>query len=338
MQLVLDTRGIVVKKKNNCFWLATEANERIISPHKVSSIAITSNVMLSSAAIRLAIEHKIPIYFIDAYGRVEGQLWSASFGHLATVRRLQVSFVHTLLAASWVIDLFVAKASHQCQNLGFWANRHPAQKGLLNKAIADIDNQTVSLESYRKTTLEQCADTLRGLEGSAARAYWQALSQTMPLGWQFDNRNRHPAQDAFNACLNYTYGMLYTTVETALFSVGLDPYLGVFHADQYNKPTLSYDLIEPFRPWIDRMLTDLILNKQLDIDDFELSKDGGVLIGKANRRTLIVAYNEKMTEIADFANQRVSRRTHIYRYASRLVNTLEEIGKNEITDPKNLNL
>ena len=334
MQLVLDTRGIVVKKKNNSFWLATEADERIISPQKISSIAITSAVMLSSSAIRLAIEHRIPIYFIDSYGRVEGQLWAASFGHLATIRRSQVAFWQTLVATEWVIDLFVVKTSHQCQNLGFWANRLPSKKALLTKTIDDIEKQTVAFDKHRTSTLARCADSLRGIEGSAARCYWQTLSKIMPVGWHFDDRNRHPAQDAFNACMNYCYGMLYTTVETALFSVGLDPYLGVFHADQYNKPTLSYDLIEPFRPWADRILTDLIFGQKLDIADFELTKEGAVLIGKANRRALIVAHNERMAEVCEFANQRASRRTHIGRFAGRLVTILSPQSQEEKNNPK----
>lgn len=42
--------------------------------------------------------------------------------------------------------------------------------------------------------------------------------------------------------------MLYSVVEAGLFTAGLDPYLGILHADAHKKPTLSFDLIEPFRP------------------------------------------------------------------------------------------
>ena len=42
--------------------------------------------------------------------------------------------------------------------------------------------------------------------------------------------------------------MLYAVVEGGLFASGLDPHLGILHADEYNKPTLAFDMIEPFRP------------------------------------------------------------------------------------------
>ncbi len=77
--------------------------------------------------------------------------------------------------------------------------------------------------------------------------------------------------------------MLYTVVEAAIFSVGLDPYLGIWHADQYNKPTLSYDLIEPFRPWMDALLIEQCLDDELTEAMFE-TKDGGGM-GSQERKT-----------------------------------------------------
>ena len=69
----------------------------------------------------------------------------------------------------------------------------------------------------------------------------------MPEAYRFDGRSRQPALDAVNAMLNYSYGVLYSLVERACICAGLDPFLGFLHTDNYNKKSLVFDLIEPFR-------------------------------------------------------------------------------------------
>ena len=252
MQLILDSKGIIMRKRNGCFHLQTEKHERLISPERVSSIAVTSNCMLSSAAIRLAIKHLIPIYLMGAFGNVEARLWSPSFGHLSTFRRKQVHFYESVLATKWVIDLFELKTSHQLDNLIFLKNRKIAQTKLIEHNCNQMEELKLDFKYFAEQKLSECTSEMMGKEGIIARFYWGSLAVCMPDTLTFETRNRQPAEDNFNAALNYVYGMLYGIVETAIFSVGLDPYLGFLHADQYDKPTLSFDMIEPFRPWIDR--------------------------------------------------------------------------------------
>lgn len=321
MQLVLDTSGLVVKKRNDCFFLQTEQHKRLISPRKVSSIAVSSACMLSSAAIQLAIKHSIPIYFLNRAGRVEGQIRSASFGPMANLRRQQVLFTRDQAATAWVIDLYQRKTEQQYQVLRYLQNRRPSQAALLTTAMQDMQQIANDLITHQQSSLVICAESIRGLEGSIARHYWQSLSTCLPDAYQFDTRNRHPATDAFNAALNYAYGMLYALVETALFAAGLDPYLGIFHADQYDKPTLSYDLIEPFRPWVDRLVLDICLQNEWPSDAFE-HKDGTVRLGKPGKHLLIPRFNAHLAEKADFNQRRAPRKALIYQFAGSLAEQL----------------
>lgn len=322
LQLVLDTRGVRVRKRNGCFQLKTEQHERLISPLKVSSIAVASQCLLSSAAIDLAIQHQIPIYFLNRQGRVTGQLWSANFGPLADLRRQQVLFARDPAATIWVLELYQHKTEGQLQVLRYLQNRRPSLSADLQTSINAMHTIANELPVYRQMPLATCADTLRGLEGSIARHYWAALATCLPDAFRFDTRNRHPAIDPFNAALNYAYGMLYTSVETALFAAGLDPYLGIFHADQYAKPTLSYDLIEPFRPWADRLVLELCLRNEWPADAFERS-DSAVRLAKAGKQCLIPQWNGRLREHADFCGQRASRRTLIHQFAKALANRLK---------------
>lgn len=321
MQLVLDTRGLTMQKRNGCFLLKTEQHERIISPLKVSSIAVASSCAISSQAIQLAIDHQIPIYFLNPLGKVQGQLWSAHFGPLAELRRQQVLFAQHPAATAWVIDLYRHKTQQQLQVMRFLQNRRPSQSAALTARMEAMQLLADDLAQHQHTHLDSCADTLRGIEGSIARHYWASLALALPDAYSFDTRNRHPATDSFNAALNYAYGMLYTTVETALFAAGLDPYLGIFHADQYAKPTLSYDLIEPFRPWADRLVIELCLADEWPAAAFARTDDT-VRLDKPGKQLLIPRLNAFMLEKADFMDRRAPRRTLIFQFAGLLADHL----------------
>ena len=89
---------------------------------------------------------------------------------------------------------------------------------------------------------------LRAWEGSAAKAYFQLLSASLPPPLPFKKRSRRPAKDPFNCMLNYAYGILYGRL------AGIDPYMGVFHRDNYNRPVLVYDCIESYRHWAESVV------------------------------------------------------------------------------------
>lgn len=88
------------------------------------------------------------------------------------------------------------------------------------------------------------------IEAQAARRYWSAL-----FG-EYDFR-RHAEDDGINACLNYGYAVLRGIVSRALCGAGLHPCLGIHHHNRYNPFGLADDLMEPFRPVVDRVVCQL---------------------------------------------------------------------------------
>jgi CRISPR-associated protein Cas1 len=83
------------------------------------------------------------------------------------------------------------------------------------------------------------------LESQAARRYWPLLFNNA----HFRRGSEGPDQ---NAHLNYGYAILRATVSRALCSVGLHPSFGVRHHNRYDPFCLANDVMEPFRPVIDR--------------------------------------------------------------------------------------
>ena len=329
MQLIVDTKGVVMSKRNNCFHLRTEKHERLISPARVTSIAVWSYCMLSSAAIKLAIENQIPIYFLDAFGNVVGKLGSASFGNQADLRRQQVYFRDSVQATEWVIYSLRLKADLQIANLSYLANRKQAEATMLNGVIEQMKATSESIDTNKNQLLDDCADTIRGKEGTIARYYWQALAEIMPAPLNFKERVQQNPPDAFNTTLNYLYGILYGMVETSIFSVGLDPYMGILHGDQIGKPTLSYDLIEPFRPMADRMIIEFVLTDRIT-DDYYTKEEQSVRLSKKGKEALIPAFHEWLEEkVLLDGTKPLSRKNHIYEQAGILKNNILEFDKSQ---------
>lgn len=328
MQLVLDTKGIVVKKRNGCFHLQTTKHERLINPHKVTSIAVTSHCTLSSSAIRLAIVNGIPIYFLDFLGNVEGRLWTGSFGNLSTIRRYQVLFNDTPEAILWAKQLFMLKLQNQVDNLDYLKSKHKSKSTKLDQSINALNTAIDKINETKGKNLKTIMASMLGIEGSSARAYWQAIAECMPIEWHFDERSRQPAKDRFNALLNYMYGMLYGIIETTIFSAGLDPYLGVFHADQYNKPTLSFDIIEAFRGWIDRLLLEGIIKWDIK-DTFFEELNGGVGLSKAGKAFIIPIFNQYWAERTLHNHKNILRKAHISRFVYELIELLKKTFENQ---------
>ena len=85
--------------------------------------------------------------------------------------------------------------------------------------------------------------------------------------------NRH-ATHPVNAMLNYAYGVLESQVRIATVAAGLDAALGHLHACHPGRVALVYDLMEPLRPLVDRLLVAFIQKTTFTYGDFLHANDG----------------------------------------------------------------
>jgi CRISPR-associated protein Cas1 len=86
------------------------------------------------------------------------------------------------------------------------------------------------------------------IEARAARDYWQALFPAFRRGDEADKRNM---------LLNYGYAVIRAAVARGLVAAGLLPAFGIGHANAANAFNLADDMVEPFRPFVDRVVWNL---------------------------------------------------------------------------------
>lgn len=92
----------------------------------------------------------------------------------------------------------------------------------------------------------------QNLEGRAAAYYWRNL-----FGENSNFVRRQDGDDP-NALLNYGYAILRAIIARSLVASGLIPTLGIHHSNKYNAYCLADDIMEPYRPYVDLMVVDII--------------------------------------------------------------------------------
>src|SRR2546429_8038338 len=91
----------------------------------------------------------------------------------------------------------------------------------------------------------------------------------------FPARSRRPPRDRINCLLSFLYALLRHDCVAALTSVGLDPFVGFFHVDRPNRPSLALDLMEEFRPWLADRLGITLINRQQGGPEHFNQREGG---------------------------------------------------------------
>ena len=148
----------------------------------------------------------------------------------------------------------------------------PLQKQLWQQTVQQkILNQAAILQSIgvEQRNMQAWARDVRSgdgdnLEGRAAAYYWKNIFPSLP------DFVRGKEEDPPNNLLNYGYAIVRAVVARSLVSAGLLPTLGIHHHNRYNAYCLADDIMEPYRPYVDKTVIDIM---QSGVDYSELSTD-----------------------------------------------------------------
>lgn len=314
MQIYLDSYGAFLSVRNGQFRVRLRSGEEhLFALRQVSAVLLTKGSGLSADAALLAAEHDIPVLFIDAQTHYPlAQVSSGRPGSIATIRKNQPAFSRSETGLRWAVACIADKISQQRRLLMLLAENPQAPAGFAD-SVRLTDRVLASLEQSLHTPGPPEPGRIRGQEGTASRLYFQQIAAYLAGKTDFENRQKRPVYDPFNALLNYLYGMLYTSVHLALLKSGLDPFLGILHADRYGAaPTLVFDAIEPYRPWADRVAIRLAESGQIGETCFEPdAEERGLWLSRAGKDLVIDAMLAFLEESDDYHGKQVKRKVRI---------------------------
>ncbi len=228
-----------------------------VSPVELDSIIFTvKGASVTLAVLMEATKYGIDVVLMDNW-KPTARLTPASYGGSMRLWHTQLKAYtnkgrRTKIAAS----IALGKVSNQRSNLLYMAKltTNTRLSSSLRKAADHINGISTNLSNAKDV------NQVRQIEAAAAREYWRSVAKLIPRSLGFKMRLKRYSLpkgselDPLNVALNISYGMLQKEVWRAIFAVGLNPYVGFLHVPRPGRLSLVFDLMEEFRPVIDRTL------------------------------------------------------------------------------------
>jgi CRISPR-associated protein Cas1 len=264
--------------------------------HHLGTIVCFGHVGISAPLMHRLADDNIGLVLLDSHGRFKARLEGPVSGNVLLRQAQHETSRDPAFAHALARRLVAGKIRNQRQLL-----LRAARDAKAETDTDPLGRAAVSLAaSLRSLPGSETLDATRGTEGEAARTYFSALEYGVRPecrdAFRMNGRSRRPPRDRMNALLSFLYAMLMNDCRSASEAAGLDPQIGYLHAVRPGRAALALDLMEEFRPLVDRLALTLVNRLQLRKDDFVEREGGAVLLDGDARRTVVVAYQERKQE------------------------------------------
>jgi CRISP-associated protein Cas1 len=302
--LYLTQAGAYVSRDHLTLKVEVERQTRLAVPiHHLESVCVFGPASMSPHALQLCWEHGVAVNYFSENGYLLGR-WEAVPNTSVGLRRAQYRAADDPRRSAAIARQCVAgKLQNSRQSLLRSAREagDEADAAQLKHCAEELGRLLDKLHrGAGDEDAPQTVDRIRGYEGQAASLYFEVFRLHLRQqrdAFAFTVRTRRPPLDPINCLLSYLYALLRHDCIAALTATGLDPFVGYLHAERPNRPALSLDLMEEFRPLLaDRLAITLINRRQITPDDFLTREGGAVEFTPAGRKTVITAWQARKQE------------------------------------------
>lgn len=293
--LLVSDMGSYIGKEKGRFKISYGMSDKpvtFVPSNRVEGVIIDAKTTISSGAFELLANEGIPVIWNDYQN--DGMILLPYNAHGSVeVRKEQFRAIEDERGIAIATKISYAA----CHNKLFTLQRISRNWPKLSSDLEYFSNEiTDILNDFAKDTDEysrldlSLRQKLMSTEAKVAKVYYQAVQSILQINnWGFDRRSRRPAEDPFNAMLNYCYAILKGQLTHRVHITGLDIFAGFLHTDRSGRESLVLDIIEEFRQvCVDEVLLQLVSNNTLQEDMFEEDKDG-ITITKEVKKIMIPA-------------------------------------------------
>ena len=306
--LFVTTQGAYLAKDGETVAVRIDGETALRVPlHTLGAIACFGNVGCSPFLMGFCGERNVGLSFLTENGRFLARVQGPVSGNVL-LRREQYRRADDPVFSARIAAACVLGKVANCRTVLLRARRDHADRVDTDALQLATDRLSASI---RRLQDDLDLDAVRGIEGDAARVYFEAFDHLIVRDkdhFFMRGRSRRPPLDRVNCLLSFLYTLVLHDLRSALESVGLDPAVGYLHRDRPGRAGLALDLMEEFRPMADRLALSLVNLGQLQAGDFVFSDSGAVRMSDAARKTLLVAYQKRKQEemVHPFVDERMS--------------------------------
>ncbi len=295
--LYVTTQGAYLSRDGETVLVRVDREDKLRVPiHTLGGIVCFGQVSCSPPLMGLCGERNVAISFLSEHGKFFARVQGPVSGNVLLRREQYRRADSEEFSARIAQSVVVAKIAN-CRTVLLRGIRDHED----NPQVAALEAAAVRLGRLLDDMRQPLPlDTVRGLEGDAARTYFDVFDQLIIAQKEdffFRERSRRPPLDNLNALLSFFYTLLVHDVTAALETVGLDPAVGYLHRDRPGRPSLALDLMEEFRPVLaDRLALSMVNRQQIRGKGFRKTETGAVLMDDATRKEVLVAYQKRKQE------------------------------------------
>ena len=254
----------------------------------LSRVVLVGGVQCTTQTQARLMKQGIDCVYLSTRGRLKGRLVPAHHPQIERRRAQYAASLDTNRCLPIARGLVEAKVANM---------RTLLQRHRRTHATKELGRVIDALDTYSdRIAAASSLGTLRGLEGSAARWYFQGFGHCIRRSdpaFAFSRRSRRPPGDAVNALLGFMYALLKSEVWSATATAGLDPYIGLYHQPRAYTPALVLDLMEPFRPVVADAAVLSLLNRRVIQPTHVEARNGGVYLNEAGRKACYRAMSKR---------------------------------------------
>lgn len=294
--IFVTTQGAYLHKKGDTVCVDVKKETKLRVPlHNLEGLVGFGNVMFSPFLLGACAAADVSVSMMSRNGRFLAAVTGYPSGNVM-LRREQYRRSDDVAACVNLAGTMVAAKIANCRHVLARAIRdHGDRSGLAAGVVADLRGMA------QRAAKGENLDSIRGLEGDAARRYFKVFEDMITLEDQAEReafgmsgRTRRPPLDRCNALLSFLYTLLMSDCRSACETVGLDSQVGFLHRERPGRPSLALDLMEEFRAILaDRVTLSLINRRQLKAHDFEIRESGAVNLTDSARKTVLVAWQKR---------------------------------------------
>ena len=264
--------------------------------HTLQNIVSFSYAGASPALMGACAKRDVGLAFCSPRGRFLARVGGESRGNVL-LRRAQYRAADDPSQSCRIARSMIFGKLHNAR----WSIERTKRDHGLRVDCGRLDAASRRIQGLLEPVLEETdLDSLRGLEGIGAAAYFEVLDEMILSGKEdffFHERSRRPPLDRVNALLSFAYSLLAHDCASALEAVGLDSYVDFLHRDRPGRTSLALDLMEELRPCLaDRFVLTLINNRVVKASDFLSAENGAVLLTDDGRKAFLQRWQERKRE------------------------------------------
>lgn len=306
--------------------IVTNDKKEEIPIKSVRDVIISGKVSISSELLKALAEAGVDVLFTTPMGKPVARVVNAKLGGTASNRVEQYKSLEDARGVRIAKFIIAGKTRNQMSNVRYYSKSRRMNEELSTKLYeiyeaikrryeAFLDEDFEDLEAARKRIL--------AYEGEVANYYWDAIKLSLD-GWSFPGREQK-SQDPVNLSLNVCYNLLSNQIWKYTLKFGLDPFAGYIHVERPGKLSLVFDLMEPFRPMVDRFVVSFL--KKISPAYFSEKAKSNTIVTLRNQ-----FFSDFMQSRIDYKGRKMRMETVMFYYLQEFVSFLKG-NRESLTTP-----